>query len=232
MRLDQAIAARFPNLSRRKARELIAAGRVLVNQRSVRVASRDVADDAQLTIVGDQPMPPILKITDEWLAVDKPPGLPSQPTRDRALTSLEELLRAEYREIWLVHRLDTAASGVILFARTQPAAARLSKLFAEGEIRKFYLAIVDEPFSATIDTPIDGKNALTIVRPLRDKTVEVEIKTGRTHQIRRHLSSAGHPIVGDRHYGGSKATRLMLHAWKLEHPSIGVVEAPPPAAFM
>jgi 23S rRNA-/tRNA-specific pseudouridylate synthase len=55
----------------------------------------------------------------------------------------------------------------------------------------------------------------------------VRITTGRTHQIRRHLASIGHPVVGDRRYGGAKAPRLMLHAWKLEHDSIGTIEAPP-----
>jgi 23S rRNA-/tRNA-specific pseudouridylate synthase len=61
--------------------------------------------------------------------------------------------------------------------------------------------------------------------------VEVEIKTGRTHQIRIHLASIGHPVAGDRRYDGPPAPRLMLHAWKLEHELIGTVEAPPPAAL-
>ena len=105
----------------------------------------------------------------------------------------------------------------------------------------------------TIDSPIEGRDALTIVRPsllsgaaapppphvdhrggegaaapLSTTTIEVEIKTGRTHQIRIHLASIGHPVAGDRRYGGSKAARLMLHAWKLEHPSVGTLEAAVP----
>lgn len=229
MRLDQALAAKL-GMSRRKAREVIASGKVTVNQRPVRIASREVSDGDELSVV-DAPASsiPILASGDDWLAVDKPAGMPSQPERDRARTSLEELLRVEHRTIYLVHRLDTPTSGAMLFARTPAAAARLSRLFAEGAIRKTYLAAVEEPFAATIDTPIDGREALTIVRPHGGKLVEVEIKTGRTHQIRRHLASAGHPVIGDRRYGGAPAPRLMLHAWKLEHPSIGLIEAAPPA---
>lgn len=231
MRLDQAIAARFPEISRRKARELIAGGRVLVNQRRVAIASRDVADDDDLAIVDATPRVPLLARTEEWVAVNKPAGMPTQPPRDRAQLSLEEMLRAEYRTIYLVHRLDTPTSGVVLFARTRGEAARLSQLFANGEMRKIYLAVVEPTIATemTIDTPIDGKEAVTIVRPSSGRLVEVEIKTGRTHQIRRHLASIGHPVAGDRRYGpGPKAPRLMLHAWRLEHASIGRLEAPVP----
>src|SRR5438874_6780366 len=103
MRLDQAIAARFPEVSRRKARELIAAGRVLVNQRPVRIASREIADDAQITVAGEVPSLTIIASADEWIAIDKPVGLPAQPARDRATLSAEEILRIQYRQIFLVH---------------------------------------------------------------------------------------------------------------------------------
>src|SRR4051794_20052461 len=233
MRLDQAIAARHPGLSRRKARELVAAGSVLVNQRPVRVASRDVSDTDDIRIVESRPSIPLLASTNEWLAVDKPAGVPTQPPRDRKVLSLEEMLRVEYRQLYLVHRLDTPTSGVIVFARTAPAAAKLSRLFATGEIRKTYLARVDPPITeeTTIDSPIEGREALTIVRPRGGSLVEVEIKTGRTHQIRIHLASIGHPIRGDRRHGGPPAARLMLHAWKLEHRSIGTLEAAIPSEF-
>jgi RluA family pseudouridine synthase len=238
MRLDQAVAARFPAISRRKARDLIAAGAVLVNQRSVRVASREVADSDDIRVVEAMPAVPLLASTSEWLAVDKPAGMPTQPARDRAALSLEEMLRAEYRTIYLVHRLDTPTSGVVVFARSSAAAAKLSRFFAAGRIRKLYLARVDPPIDLpvdlqmagelTIDTPIEGKDALTIVRPRGGDLVEVEIKTGRTHQIRIHLSGIGHPVIGDRRYGGKAASRLMLHAWKIEHPELGTIEAPAP----
>jgi len=228
MRLDQAVAARFPNLSRRQARELIARKRVLVNERVVGIASREVSDRDRIAVVDELPQLRVIAKTDDWIAIDKPAGMPTQPTRDRAVRSLEELLRVEYREIYLVHRLDTPTSGVVLFARNRESAARLSHLFASGAIRKTYLAMWDGVLDeeTVIDTSIEGKEAVTIVRPNH----EVEIKTGRTHQIRIHLASIGHPVRGDR-YGGSPAPRLMLHAWKLEHESIGSLTAPPPDGF-
>jgi len=236
MRLDQALASRFPQLSRRKARELIAVGRVLVNQRPVRIASREVTASDEVAFVEEASAVPLIAITDEWLAVNKPAGIPTQPPRDRKARSLEELLRVEYREIYLVHRLDTPTSGVVLFARTRAAAARFSELFASGAMRKIYVTIVAGVIEKeiTIDAPIEGRDALTIVQPLHaaegggGTCVEVEIKTGRTHQIRIHLASIGHPVAGDRRYGGPPAERLMLHAWKLEHASVGTLEAPIP----
>lgn len=235
MRLDQAIAARYPNLSRRKARELLSSGRVLVNQRRVSIASRQVRDEDHITIVETQTEIPVLAIHDQWLAVNKPAGMPTQPPRDRAHISLEEILRAEYKKIWLVHRLDTPTSGVVIFARSARSAARLSQLFASREIRKTYLARVDPPIreAITITSPIDGKDAITIVRPRERDLVEVEIETGRTHQIRRHLSSTGHSVIGDQRYGSTvSAARLMLHAWRIDHSELGRVEAPIPAEFL
>ncbi|HKS26049.1 MAG TPA: RluA family pseudouridine synthase [Thermoanaerobaculia bacterium] len=230
MRLDQALALRF-NLSRRKAREMIAAGRVLVNARPVRVASREVDGD-ELRIAEELPALTVLAITDNWLAVDKPAGMPTQPPRDRSAISLEEILRVQYREIYLVHRLDTPTSGAVVFARNRKAAARLSSLFASRAIRKTYLAVIDGAIEEqTIDSPIDGKEAITIVRPRGGNVVEAEILTGRTHQIRIHLASIGHPVRGDRRYGGAPAARLMLHAWKIEHDELGAIVAPPPGGF-
>jgi 23S rRNA-/tRNA-specific pseudouridylate synthase len=234
MRLDQAIPARFPLISRRKARELIAARRVLVNERLVAVASREVADDARIAILDEDAQLDVIRETAEWVAINKPAGMPTQPARDRKTRSAEELLRAKYREIYLVHRIDTPTSGVVLFARTRAAAANFSELFASGAMKKLYVARLDGGSierELTIDTPIDGKEAITIVRPRGGAIVECDIKTGRTHQIRIHLASIGHAVTGDRRYGGSDAPRLMLHAWKLEHPSVGTLEAPLPDGF-
>jgi RluA family pseudouridine synthase len=233
MRLDQAISARFPQLSRRKARELIAARRVLVNEHPVKIASREVSPEDRIAIVEDAPELMILRETPDWIAVDKPSGMPTQPARDRKTRSLEELLRLQYREIYLVHRIDTPTSGVIVFARTRESAAHLSELFASRAIGKTYLAVIDGTIDSelTIDSPIDGREAITIVRPVRGSLVEAQILTGRTHQIRIHLASIGHPVAGDRRYAGPPAPRLMLHAWKLSHPDLGELIAPPPAAF-
>jgi 23S rRNA-/tRNA-specific pseudouridylate synthase len=233
MRLDQAIASRFPAYSRRRARELIAAGAVLVNQRRVAIASRHVNDHDEIAVVEERPAIPTIASGDDWIAVDKPAGMPTQPARDRRDRSLEELLRLERGEIYLVHRLDTPTSGFVLFATTREAAARFSRLFTDREMGKTYLAVIDGDLhdECRIETPIEGQEALTIVRPIEGAMMEVEIRTGRMHQIRVHLASIGHPVRGDRRYGGSPAPRLMLHAWKLEHPSIGTITAPPPDPF-
>lgn len=238
MRLDQAIPQRYPRLSRRKARELISQRRVLVNDRPVGVASREVSASDRLTIIEDLPAIDVLRETPEWLAVNKPAGLATQPARDRNQRSLEELLRVQYRELYVVHRIDTQTSGVVLFARTRDAAARLSELFASREIRKTYLAVIEGSIEheLTIESPIGGKDAHTIVRPLRHlgetTLVAAEIRTGRTHQIRIHLKSIERPVAGDRRYGSTiEAPRMLLHAWKLEHVSLGELVAPPPADF-
>ena|ERR1051325_1552922 len=238
MRLDQAIPQRYPELSRRKARELIAQRRILVNDRPVGVASREVSDGDRITVVDELPELEILREERDWIAVNKPSGLATQPARDRKERSLEELLRVKYREIYVIHRIDTQTSGVVVFARTRQAAARLSELFASREIRKTYLAMIEGAIDhvLTIESPIGGKDAHTIVRPLQrigDTTlISAEIRTGRTHQIRIHLKSIERPVVGDRRYGSTMpAPRMLLHAWQLEHASLGMLIAPPPAEF-
>jgi RluA family pseudouridine synthase len=238
MRLDQVIPQRYPEISRRKARELISQRRVFVNDRPVAVASREVGDSDRITIVEELPELEILREERDWIAVNKPAGLATQPMRDREQRSLEELLRVKYREIYVVHRIDTQTSGVVVFARTRKAAARLSELFASREIHKIYLAVIEGAIDhvTTIESPIGGKDAHTIVRPLQrlgeTTLVSAEIRTGRTHQIRIHLKSIERPVVGDRRYGSTiSAPRMLLHAWQFEHASLGNITAPPPAAF-
>jgi 23S rRNA pseudouridine1911/1915/1917 synthase len=228
MRLDQAIAARHPEISRRKARELIAQKRVLVNDRPVAVASREVSERDRITLTEALPELTILRETRDWIAVDKPAGMPTQPTRDRVTRSLEEWLRIRYRNIYLVHRIDTQTTGVVVFARTRAAAAELSSLFASREIAKTYVAFAEGRIDheLTIESPIGGKDAHTIVRPVMEvdgmTMVEADIKTGRTHQIRIHLKSIERPVVGDRRYGSTMPSpRMLLHAWKLAHPFFG-----------
>lgn len=245
MRIDQAIALRFPGVSRRKARELLAQHRVLLNERPVAVASREVSSSDRISLVENDAEISIVRSTSDWLAVDKRSGISVQPDRERERRSLQELLFSQLKRsdqphpLYVVHRIDTGTSGVVLFARSQAAAARLSALFASGHIRKTYLALVEGRLDVelVIDTPIRDRSASTAVRPLRatdtETLVEVEIKTGRTHQIRIHLASIGHPVIGDRRYGSTvNSARLMLHAWRLEHDQLGVVEAPVPPDFL
>lgn len=239
MRLDQAVAARHPEISRRKARELISQRRVLVNDRPVGVASREVSESDRITLIEGDTELTIIKETAEWVAVDKPAGLSTSPDRERKRRSLEELLRAKYRQLFVVHRIDTGTSGVVVFARNKAAAARLSAIFASRSVRKTYLAVIEGliPHELTIESAVGGKDAHTIVRPLQEldgrMLVEAEILTGRMHQIRIHLKSIERPVVGDRRYGSTiPAPRMLLHAWKLEHEEFGgTLTAPPPAGF-
>ncbi len=116
------------------------------------------------------------------------------------------------RPAFIVHRLDRAATGLILIAHKKKIAAALAKLFQERAIEKRYEVIVQGRFPEQdsplmIEAELDNRSALTHVHykqydSIKDRTLlEVHIETGRKHQIRRHLSSIGYPVVGDRMYG-------------------------------
>ncbi len=154
------------------------------------------------------------------------------------------------------HRLDRDTSGVVLVAKTRKAMVRLGEIFTSGEaVKKTYLALAKGKMpkeAGTIDLPlseheqtgrskasrgVNFQQALTrwrVVSSMKDATLlSVGIETGRTHQIRRHLEAAGHPVAGDRRYGdfawnrGARQRwglrRMFLHAWRLElpHPVTG-----------
>jgi len=156
----------------------------------------------------------------------------------------------------IVHRLDRATSGVMITAKTPEALKWLQKQFAERKAKKTYYAVVAGQMPhehAVIDMPIDrnpnrpqtfrahanGKVALTEywVKEQGKKFALLEMRpqTGRTHQLRVHLSSIGHPIVGDTLYGGGPAGRLYLHAESLEitlpNRERRTFSTPMPAAF-
>jgi 23S rRNA pseudouridine1911/1915/1917 synthase len=158
----------------------------------------------------------------------------------------------------IVHRLDRYTSGVILVARTDAAHRNLAAQFAARQVEKIYIALVGgrmKSDQARIEKPIardpihrtrmtarlgEGRSAITSYRVLRrfDKSTLLELKigTGRTHQIRVHLASIGHPVVGDKLYGApaSELGRYFLHARQITFtsPSSGErisVEAPLPS---
>lgn len=113
------------------------------------------------------------------------------------------------RPAFAVHRLDRAASGLMIIAHQKKIAAYFSRLFLHRQIEKKYQAIVHGRFpeQLTLDSEIDHKPALSHARSIQynaasdQSLVEISIETGRKHQIRRHLAEAGFPIVGDRLYG-------------------------------
>lgn len=143
----------------------------------------------------------------------KPYGMRSQGSKWGDHTTIQrwsELHLKPQRPVFTVHRLDRAATGLILLAHQKRTATALSEMFESKNIKKQYHAIVHGRFPntpQTFTTPIDGRQAHTVAHllqydPQTDCTrIEVAITTGRKHQIRRHLSQAGYPIVGDRLYG-------------------------------
>jgi 23S rRNA pseudouridine1911/1915/1917 synthase len=198
----------------------------------------------------------------EVLAVDKPAGITAQPTEGRVGGSLVDLA-SEYlrREAGLVHRLDRETSGVTVFGKTPRATSALAADFREGVARKRYLAATGPglPPSGFVDLPLsrdpsrpgrwratraaNGVPAETDFRTLHAGgafcLVELLPRTGRTHQLRAHLTALGAPILGDARYGGAEeagglpAPRCLLHAQALEvrHPRTGRplrLEAPVP----
>ena len=197
------------------------------------------------------------------IAVDKPAGMTAQPTEGRVGDSLVDQVGAHLkRPAGLVHRLDRETSGVTVFGKTSEATAALAGEFREGRAHKRYLAVVGPvalPSHGTIDLPLskdpsrpgrwratraaNGIPALTVYRVLHTGAefhlVELLPQTGRTHQLRAHLTALGAPILGDSRYGGVAragglaAARCLLHAQALElaHPRTGApvrFEAPLP----
>ncbi len=182
------------------------------------------------------------------LAFNKPSGLAVQG--GRAVGRSLDLLLAAFaksngKRPRLVHRLDQGTSGVIIAARTQPAAAFLSEQFASRQVRKRYLAIVSGELptgeSGTICAPLmkveeGGRTRMVPARPGRSGAetavshwrvlarsagsalIELRPETGRMHQLRIHMACLGCPIIGDTLYGDdfSGAARPMLHAQALE----------------
>ncbi|MFZ1342439.1 RluA family pseudouridine synthase [Thiothrix eikelboomii] len=187
---------------------------------------------------------------DEYLlVVNKPAGLLSVPGRgeDKQDCLINRVMQA-YPDALIVHRLDMDTSGLLLMARGKAMQSALSILFQQRTVHKRYLAVVGGQLKqeeGEINLPLlldwpnrpkhkvdfeQGKPSLTRYRLLSYDAntdlsrVELEPFTGRSHQLRVHLMSLGHPIVGDELYAPAelkaKADRLLLHAWQLgfQHP--------------
>jgi 23S rRNA pseudouridine955/2504/2580 synthase len=190
----------------------------------------------------------ILYEDQDLLLINKPPGLPSHGTLDPARPSLiSELQKQIKQKLFLHHRLDRDTSGIVLLSKSKRANRPLTEIFRKHQVQKTYLAICKKgPAIAQQFKVINhlaarrGKNKVMHIESVKigglpaetDFFVEKKFadcllvkalpKTGRTHQIRVHLSGLKMPILGDQLYGGksSLVARMMLHACELSfiHP--------------
>jgi 23S rRNA pseudouridine1911/1915/1917 synthase len=206
-----------------------------------------------------EPGPLDARFEDEHvLVLSKPAGMPVHPTASRRDGTLVNRLLGEGVPLYaggepdrpgIVHRLDAGTSGLMVVAKDRAAFDGLVALFRRHDVDRRYLALVRgdvRPDRFLVEAPLERRGARIVARATtgRPAATEVEVRerfrgttllearprTGRTHQIRVHLSSAGHPILGDRRYGGGGdvATRLgldrpFLHSWFLafDHPVTG-----------
>lgn len=189
---------------------------------------------------------------DEYLlVVNKPPGIASLPAKARTSKTMANVVKYylaakhENSSIHLVTRLDRDTSGLMVFAKNSYTHSLLDQILHTDGFKKYYLAIVYgqmEPASGLIDLPIGidpkayymraidwqkGKDSQTMYKTVEKfrtaSLLQLKLLTGRTHQIRVHLSATGHPIIGDEMYSHQKDSRMnrqALHCYELEiiHP--------------
>ncbi len=254
-RLDRFIASRGA-VSRGLARRALETGGVFLEGKRCKVASRKVWAGQSVTVhleeggrAAEAPAPlersRLLFADADLCAVDKPAGVPAQPTLTSDRGALPELVGALLgAPVTLVHRLDRETSGVTAFARTSAAARALAEAFRAGGPEKTYLALcarAPAPPEGRVEAPLGpdprrkgmravdprGEAAATRYRTLAtapggEALVEARPETGRTHQIRVHLAHLGASLLGDPRYGGPRQVgelrvpRVMLHARRLE----------------
>lgn len=190
-------------------------------------------------ILATEPLTPSLMSDEEHYSIwYKPSGMLCQGSKwsdhctiTRWIEINKPFTKKPDRNCFIVHRLDKATSGLIIIGHSKKTTQALSSIFQARQIQKRYHAVVEGQFpnkkpsqnEITLDAPVDNKAALSIAKlikydPTKNQSlVDVEIKTGRKHQIRLHLSQAGYPIVGDRLYGNAdhNTVDLQLCAYHL-----------------
>lgn len=234
--------------SRKGVKKAFGRDQVIVNGKKVhsshRVENRDTIEILEYLKAVTKVFPLDLTVVfqDEYLAiVEKPPGLPTSGNRWKTLqnalpVNIERSTQEDALSVPLtVHRLDAKTHGLVIVAKTAGTRIALGEMFKKREINKKYLAIVQGRLegSGNFSFPVQGKSAKTFYRAIEhfrqvkdvwNTIVELSPVTGRKHQLRVHLSEAGHPIVGDVKYSEKgdvlKGKGLFLSANQLEflHP--------------
>jgi 23S rRNA pseudouridine1911/1915/1917 synthase len=236
---------------------MLAHGRVRVNGEACRVATRTVGPEDEIEITAKSlPIQEVPGLDVVWedrdlVVVLKPPGLLTVATPTEREKTVHAYLRHRTRnpgqKIYVVHRLDKFASGLLVFAKSEAVQETMKKIFEKHAIERRYWAIVEgrmEKDGGTIRShllegadlkvrttrePGQGKLAVTHYRVLKRfpslTALEVRLETGRKNQIRVHLSEMKHPVAGDKPYGSrtDPLGRLGLHAFCLgfRHPVSG-----------
>lgn len=232
-------------------------GEILVNGERVRVNHHmqvsDILlvrfkDDKEQSVIDIDKLPDILYETEDFVVVNKPAGSPTHPSHNHLDDSTGTILLSYYQSqdttftVRPIGRLDITVSGVALYAKNQPAAARLNKEREAGKLKKIYIGFAEGHFDQKdgyIDAPLkkeDGKmvvsndetskSAITRYQVMQEREfngvtfsiLAITILTGRTHQIRAHMQAIGHSLLGDDLYGGNTEIlqgRVGLHAAKM-----------------
>ena len=255
-RLDRALAAAIPTLSRERLKALISAGHVTdAGGVALRDPATKVSAGASFDVAVPEPRPAhnaaqdiplVVAFEDEHLIViDKPAGLVVHPAAGNLDGTLVNALLHHcggslsgiggVARPGIVHRIDKDTSGLIVAAKTDRAHEGLAAQFARHDIDRRYRAIVGgrpSPSDGSVDAPLArssanrqkmavvadgrGKRAVThyrLVSPLREASlIECRLETGRTHQIRVHMASIGHPLLGDAAYGRTRPAHRALLA--------------------
>lgn len=189
----------------------------------IRRAKKILAKDDQLHIYYDQSIllfkpetPTLIDDHQDYSVWHKPYGVYCQGSKWGDHCTINRLVAQQTdRPTFIVHRLDRATTGLIIVAHSKKAAASLASLFEQREIEKKYIAVVEGNYpqtdtAVTINRPVEDREAVSHIKKLSCNTdknrssLEVLLETGRKHQIRRHLSETGFPIIGDRLYGSEK----------------------------